>query len=127
MLGERHLRVILAALAIFQLALAASMLFFPQRFFDTLGPWGQLNTHYVRDLATVYGAIGLGTLIAMRRTAWRIPVLLIGAIEYGLHAANHVLDIREADPEVVGYVILPLLALTAALLTWLAHQSGGTR
>ena len=121
MAREDGQRVLLAVLAVSQLALALFMAMAPREFFDALGPWGDYNGHYVRDLATVYGAIGVGALLALSRPSWRGPVLAVAAVEYGLHALNHVLDLTEADPEWWGYVVLGLLLASTALFAWLAR------
>ena len=120
---ESGQRVALGALGGTQLALALFMALAPREFFDALGPWGDFNGHYVRDVASVYGAIGLGALLALSRPAWRAPVFALAALQYGLHALNHVADLTEADPEWVGYADLAMLLAGAALLAWLARAA----
>ena len=43
------------------------------------------------------------------------------AIEYALHAINHLLDIGDADPSWVGYSDFAGIALLAAALAWLTR------
>ncbi len=117
------MRVALGALAVTQLALALFMALAPREFFDSVGPWGDFNGHYVRDFASFYGAIGIAALLALSRPAWWAPVLAIAALEYTLHALNHVADLTEADPEWVGYADLALLVAATAVLAWLARAA----
>ena len=67
MTRDRAVGIGLAVLAIEQLALAAYMAFAPASFFARIGPFGVLNEHYVRDVATFTAAQGL-------TTSDRIPV-----------------------------------------------------
>ena len=123
MARENGVRVALGALAVTQLALGLFMGFAPREFFDSLGPWGDFNGHYVRDFASFYGAIGIAALLALSRPVWRAPVFAIAALEYALHSLNHVADLTEADPEWVGYVDLALLVAGTAVLAWLTRTT----
>jgi hypothetical protein len=113
----------LLAFAAVQLGLAAFMAVAPHRFYIAIGPFGARNDHYVRDVATYNAALGAALLIAVRRPSWRVPVLAIMTLQFGLHSVNHLVDIAAADPSWVGY--LDFFALAAATLqlaglTWLA-------
>jgi hypothetical protein len=113
----------LAVFAAVQLGLALFMASSPHGFFTDVGPFGTYNGHYIRDVATFYGASGIGLVVAIRQASWRVPMLALITIQYALHSLNHLLDISRADPGWVGY--LDFFALAAATLqlaglTWMA-------
>jgi hypothetical protein len=109
----------LATFAVLQIGLAAFMVAAPHDFYANVGPFGTYNGHYIRDVATFYGASGIGLVVAMRQASWRVPVLALLAAQYALHSLNHLLDIGRAHPAWAGYFdFLSLLAATA-LLAWL--------
>jgi hypothetical protein len=113
----------LIAFSAVNLALAAMLAFAPHAFFDDVGPYGARNDHYMRDIATFYAAIGVAGLIAARRSAWRTPVLWLLAIEYGLHAINHLVDIDAAHSSWLGPANFASLAVATVALVWLARAS----
>ena len=116
MTRDRAVGIGLAVLAIEQLALAAYMAFAPASFFARIGPFGVLNEHYVRDVATFTAALGIVALIAVRREAWRAPVLAVAGAQYLLHTVNHAVDAGEADPRSTGVILAVGLALATVLL-----------
>ena len=96
------------------------MLVAPGTFFDLAGPFGAENPHYVRDLATYVLAFGLLLLAAARLPGWRPAALAFGVVSNLLHAGNHLLDIGEADPEIVGPLdFVGILALAILFLVML--------
>jgi hypothetical protein len=109
----------LAAFAAVELALAVFMTVSPHRFYKTVGPFGAYNCHYIRDVATFYAAIGIALLLAIRNVSWRVPVLAVTTIQYGLHSLNHLLDIGKAHPAWNGYLDFFSLAAATVLLAWL--------
>lgn len=116
-------RVGLLAFALIHFALAALMVFLPHLFFTDIGPYGIQNDHYLRDLATFECAFGVALLIAFRRPSWRTPVLCCVALQFALHAINHLADIGAAHPYWLGPANFISLALGAVVLTWLARES----
>jgi hypothetical protein len=94
----------------------------PGGFFDALGPFGAANDHYVRDVASWTLALGATLLVAASRPAWRVPMLAFAALQYGLHALNHLLDIGDADPGWVGVFDFVALSAGTALLAALARR-----
>lgn len=114
--------IVVVGLAVFgavQLGLALFMASSPHGFFTDVGPFGTYNGHYIRDLATFYGASGIVLVVAIRQASWRVPMLALITIQYALHSLNHLLDIGRAHPAWTGYVnFLSLLAATA-MLAWL--------
>jgi hypothetical protein len=109
----------LVAFAVIQLGLALLMASSPHTFFTAIGPFGVFNAHYIRDVASFYGAIGIGLLIAASRRSWRVPVLALTCIQYALHSLNHLLDIGKAHPLWNGYFDFFTLAAATVLLAWL--------
>jgi len=109
----------LAAFAAIQLGLALFMALSPHGFFTDVGPFGSFNAHYIRDVASFYGAIGIVLLLAIRRVGWRVPVLALTTIQYALHSVNHLLDIGKAHPEWLGWFDFLTLAAATVLLAWL--------
>jgi hypothetical protein len=121
---ERTRRALPAALLVLgasQLGLGLWMAISPGSFYDSLGPFGDRNDHYLADVATFYLALGAVALVAARRPTWRLPVLAFAAVQYALHAINHLIDIGEADPGWIGPFDFAALALAAAGLAWLAE------
>jgi hypothetical protein len=118
---QRHeiVRTGLILLGAYQLALAIFMTVAPGTFHSAIGPFGSTNDHYLRDLATYNAAFGAGSLIAVRLSSWRIPVLALTAVQFALHSVNHLVDIDKADPTWVGYFDFFALASSTALLVWL--------
>lgn len=121
--GESLVLAGLIAFSAVNLALAAMLAFAPHAFFEDIGPYGARNDHYMRDIATFYAAIGIAGLIAVRRSSWRTPVLWLLAIEYGLHAINHLVDIDSAHSSWLGPANFASLAVGAVALVWLARES----
>jgi hypothetical protein len=113
----------LVAFALVNLGLAAMLAFAPHAFFDDVGPYGARNDHYMRDLATFYTASGIAGLIAVARSSWRTPVLWLLAIQSGLHAINHLIDIDAAHSSWLGPANFASLAIATAALIWLARES----
>jgi hypothetical protein len=121
--SEPTLRAVLSAAAAVQLGFGLLMVFSPDTFFEEVGPYGIQNDHYIGDVAAFYLAAGIGVLIAARRPSWREPLLVVGAIWYGLHALNHLVDIGEASSDAKGIFDTVALALTAAGSLYLARVS----
>ncbi len=109
----------IAAFALVQLALALFMAVSPHAFYTAVGPFGAYNGHYIRDVSSFYGAIGVGLVVAVRAIAWRVPVLAITTVQYLLHSVNHLIDIAKANPAWAGYLTFFSLAAATALLAWL--------
>jgi hypothetical protein len=113
------MRALLTVFAAGQLVLGALLWLTPGFFYDEIGPYGVRNDHYMGDLATWHLALGAAALVAVRRTAWRVPVLALAFAQYALHSLNHLIDVGEADPEWLGPANAVALVLTALLLGWM--------
>jgi hypothetical protein len=116
----------LVAFAFVNLALAAMLAFAPHAFFEDIGPYGARNDHYMRDLATFYATSGIAGLVAIGRSSWRTPVLWLLAIQSGLHAINHLVDIDAAHSSWLGPANFASLAIATVALIWLARESART-
>jgi hypothetical protein len=77
----------------------------------------------LRDTATFNLAFGVSLLIAYRRPPWRTPVLFCVALQFALHALNHLVDIGAAHPHWLGPFDFASLALSTAALAWLTRES----
>jgi hypothetical protein len=108
-----------ALLGLYSLALAVFMAVAPHAFYSNVGPFGVRNDHYIRDTATFSAAIGVGLLLALRRPAWRVPMLAISTVQFALHSINHLVDIDKAHPSWNGYFDFFSLTVATLLLAWL--------
>lgn len=121
----------IAAFAAVHLALALLMAAAPHVFYKALGPFGSYNAHYIRDVASFYGALAAAGATSLRREGWRTPVLAVLTIQYALHSANHLADIGGAHPVWTGYFDFATLAaatlLLARLLRWSLRADAARR
>jgi hypothetical protein len=120
-LGARPEAIVvgIAAFAFLELVLAAFMAFYPHSFYTAIGPFGAFNVHYLRDVASFEGALGVALAVSLRRPSWRVPVLALTTIQFALHSVNHLIDIDGADPAWTGYFDFLSLTASTALLLWL--------
>jgi hypothetical protein len=109
--------------AALHLGLALFMAVSPHGFYTDVGPFEAFNQHYIRDVATFYAALGLGMAVALRRPAWRVPMLAITALQYALHSVNHLIDIGKAHPAWIGYFDFSTIAAATLLLAWLLRAA----
>jgi len=112
-----------AAFGVYHLVLALFMAIAPRTFFSDVGPFGVVNTHYIRDTATFNAAIGVALLVAVRRPSWRVPVLALTTLQFALHSVNHLIDIGRAHPAWNGYFDFFSLALATLVLAWLLRSA----
>ena len=120
---EPALRATLWVIAGIQLVLGLLMFFAPGTFFDEIGQYGIRNDHYIGDVGSFYLASAFGVGMAAVRPSWRVPILTVGAVWYGLHALNHLFDIGEAASDARGIFDTVALALVAAGSAYLASAS----
>jgi hypothetical protein len=118
--NESRLRTILLVVALYHLLLGALMIFAPGAFYDTLGKFPPENHHYIKDVATFYIALGVVFFVSVRRRSWRTPVLVFTALEYALHAINHLVDVNDAASDFTGWFDFFALALIALIFAALA-------
>jgi UPF0716 family protein affecting phage T7 exclusion len=113
------MKALLAIFAAIQLLTGALLWLAPGFFHDEIGPYGTRNDHYMGDLATWYLALGAAVLVAVRRTAWRVPVLALAFVQYALHSINHLIDVGETEPDWLGPANLVSVVLVTLLLGWM--------
>ena len=119
----RQAFVLLAAV---QLFLGIFLAVAPGTFVDAIAPYGDADDHFLRDLATFYLAMGAALLLAVRRRAWRVPVLFLVGLQYALHTINHLIDIGGTDPGWLGafnFVALALLTFVIGYVLATAARS----
>jgi hypothetical protein len=118
----------IALLAVYQLGLAVFMAVSPHSFFTSIGPFGTLNAHYIRDTATFSAALGVGLAVSLWRPSWRVPMLAVVAVQFGLHSINHLIDIGAAHPAWTGYFdFFSLLFSTFLIIGLLVIARGQAR
>ena len=127
MTTERTVRAGVALLALFPLVTGAIALVAPETFFEQIGRYGPRNEHYVGDNGAFATAFGAALLLAAARRSWRVPLLVLGAGWYGLHALNHLFDIGQARSDARGIFDTVALAIGAALHLYLARLAGRVR
>lgn len=119
---------VLLFFAAVSVAVGIAMLFVPGTFFDEIAPYEPRSDHFIRDLGTYSLATGLVFGIAAYVPSWRVPVLAFAAVQYAMHAANHLVDISDTDPASLGIVNFVLIAIGAVVLgLLLARLRGGVR
>ncbi len=122
-MAERSLQVVLVLFAAVTAGFGVLALVAPGTFFEQIGRYGSENSHYVGDVGAFTLAYGIALLIAARVPAWRVPVLLLGAIWFGLHALNHAFDTGDARSSARGWADTAYIAIGAVLLGYLARVS----
>ncbi len=118
---DRALVAGIAMLAATFLFITGWMVVDSRSFFDTLGPFGAYNPHYIGDAAAFHGGIGIGLAVSIWIPAFRSGALLVAAAMAGFHAINHWIDVNAANgdsnADVFGAVSLTLqFVLTLGLL-----------
>jgi hypothetical protein len=118
--NEHRLRAILMIAAVYHLLLGAFMFFAPGAFYDSFGKFPPENHHYIKDVATSYIALGFVFFVSVRRRSWRTPVLVFAALEYAIHALNHLIDVQDASSDFIGWFDFFAIALIALIFASLA-------
>jgi hypothetical protein len=114
------MRAVLVVLGVVQVATGALALIAPGTFYDEIGRYGAENSHYVGDVGAFVLAFGAAVLVAAQRPAWRVPVLLLGVLWYGLHTINHAFDVGDARSDSRGIFDTVYIGLGGVLFGYLA-------
>ena len=122
-MSDGRIRAALIAVGIGNLALGAWQIVSPSSFFRRFAAFGVQNDHYIRDIATLYLALGLALVAAARRPSWRVPVLFFAVLQYGLHFVNHLVDMGHGHPGWLGPLDAIGLLVVAALLVLLLREA----
>ena len=120
-------RLLVIAAGALHFASGLMMALAPRAFYDQVGTFPPFNAHYLRDLATWYVAFGVALLLAARRPAWQLPLLVLAVVQYALHVVNHVIDIGDPEPAWKGPVTVVALALAGALLAAAARKAAAVQ
>jgi hypothetical protein len=120
---ERAMQIVLGITGFYLVASGVLALVAPDTFFDDIGRYGVENSHYVGDVGAFVTASGIGVLLAIKRPAWRAPLLWVGAIWFGLHALNHLFDVGEARSDARGITDTVVLAIGGLGSAYLAQVS----
>lgn len=121
--SPRLLDLGLAVFAVLYLAEALFMTISPHAFYESIGGFDAYNPHYLRDVATFSAALGAGLAVAVTRPAWRVPMLAVSTLQYGLHSVNHLVDIDIAHPRWTGFFDFFSLLLATLALAWLLRTA----
>jgi hypothetical protein len=109
----------IAVFAALELGLALFTVISAHSFYTAIGPFGAFNPHYLRDVASFEGAIGIALVLAIGRPSWRVPVLALATFQFALHSLNHLFDIGKAHPSWTGYFDFFSLFAATLVLAWL--------
>ena len=120
-MNERNLEVVLWVIVAYHVATGLLAMLAPATFFDEIGNYGAENTHYVGDVGSFILAYGIAVAVSIRIPSWRVPVLWVGALWYGLHAVNHVFDTGQARSDARGWTDTLLLAFGGVLFAYFAQ------
>ena len=94
--------IVLAVVGVLQLATGLLAFFAPGAFYDLIASYPPENDHFLKDLGSWNLALGAIALYGARRADWRLPLLGFLALQYGVHAISHVIDVDQADPQWQG-------------------------
>jgi len=108
--------VALLVVGVTQVALGALAFLAPGAFYDLIASYPPDNAHFLKDVGSWQVALGAAALYAVRRPAWRVPMLGILAIQYTLHAISHLIDVGVPDPAWQGTFGLVTQAFGAVVL-----------
>jgi hypothetical protein len=122
-LTEIRMRQALAILGVVQLVIGAWLAIDPESFVDKVAPFGTIDDHFLRDIATFQLATGAALLMAVGRPAWRVPVLFFAVVQGVLHTINHLIDIGGTDPSWQGPFNFASLLLQTALFAYLLREA----
>jgi hypothetical protein len=117
-------RPLLALAGLYHLALGLAAFVTPRAFFDAVATFPPYNDHFVRDIGSLYLALGAVMLVAVARRAWQAPVLAFATLQYAIHTVAHVIDVTGADPDWLGAATAAGLAALTVLFGWLLRAVG---
>lgn len=124
--------IVLGFFAVGSLANGAWMLADPAGWYTTLPAavpdTGPLNVHFIRDIGGAFVVMGVGLVVAALRPALRLPMVLVTALFYWLHALIHVTDTMAGRlPSSHWAIDFPGVYLPAILLVVVAVKLFGQR
>lgn len=117
--------VLLLVFAALSIVTGLLMGLLPGTFFDEVAPFRPRSDHFIRDLATYSLASGVVFAVAAYVRSWRVPVLAFAALQYALHAVNHLADIDATDPRRLGVAAFVYIGIGAIVLTVMLVRARG--
>jgi uncharacterized protein YjeT (DUF2065 family) len=117
-------RPLLALAGLYHLALGLAAFMTPRAFYDAIATYPPYNDHFLRDVGSLYLALGAVMLVAVARRSWQAPVLAFTTIQYAIHTVAHVIDVTGADPDWLGAASAGGLAALTVLFGWLLRAVG---
>jgi len=122
-LRESSIRPALTALGLGHIALGAWQIASPDTFFRRVAAFGVENDHLIRDVGTLYLALGLALLASVRKPSWRVPVLFLAVLQYAFHFVNHLVDMGDPNPAWIGPADAASLLIVGAALVGLLRAA----
>ena len=113
---ERFVPIGLALLGAVQVLTGVVMLADAGFFYEQVASFAPENGHFIRDIGTYTLALGAGLLWSIRAPSWRLPLLWVGLLQFGLHAVNHLFDVDATAKDSHGPANFALVAAGAAFL-----------
>jgi hypothetical protein len=108
---QRILPTAVGVLAAYELVLGLWMVVSPRSFYDQVAAFGGYPPHFIRDVSSWQVALGVTLAVAYGRPSWRVPLLAFAALQTGLHAINHWVDVNDASS--LGMGLFDAISLTA--------------
>ena len=115
---QRILPLAVGVLAAYELLLGLWMVVSPHSFYDQVAAFGGYPPHFIRDVSTWQLALGVTLAVAYGRPSWRAPLLGFAALQTGLHAINHWVDVDDASS--LGLGLFDAISLTVLFVVIVA-------
>lgn len=122
-----RMRRLFFVLGVVQVGLGMCGFLLPRPFYESIIDVGRYNPHFVRDVASVYVAIGAGTLVGAWQPSWQLPSVILGIVAFGGNAISTLLALDFAGRDVPAVSIADLLGhmiWTAALIALIPKLTG---
>jgi predicted anti-sigma-YlaC factor YlaD len=107
---------VLLVAGVSQLLLGAWAFVSPGSFYDAIAAYPPENDHFLKDVGSWQVALGAAAVIAARTPSWQRGMLAVLAVQYGLHAISHAIDLDQAESDATGVATLIALIAAAVLL-----------
>ena len=108
-----------------QLLLGAWAFLSPETFYDAIASYPPQNDHFLKDVGSWQVALGAAAVIASRTPSWHVGMLAVLAVQYGLHAVSHAIDLDEAESDAASAATLVALVAAAVLFGALFFRERG--
>lgn len=102
-----------------QVAIGAFAFLAPGAFYDAIAAYPPENHHFLMDVGSWQVALGATALYGARRAEWRVPLLALLALQYGLHGISHAIDVDLAEEAWQGWSALVVQVAATVVLAGL--------